>query len=605
MAVNSADSFADTLRAIPLLTSAQQAEMQRDLKPRCLDAKALARQLMQRGWLTSYQVNQLLLGRGPQLMLGPYLLLERLGEGGTGQVFKARHQHMNRIVALKLIRPDLLTDREVVGRFHREIQLVSTLTNPHVVHAYDAGPVGANYFLVMEFVEGTDLARLVKKEGPLSLDRASEYIRQTAVGLQHIHERGLVHRDIKPSNLIVTQAQGGPSQGVVKILDLGLARLQQPVNGEPTRDLTNNSVLLGTLDYLAPEQAMDFHTVDIRADIYSLGCTFYQLLTGQPPFSGGTVAQKLMKHQRADPPPLEAQRREVPAPIAAVIRRMMAKERDERFQMPGEIAEVLAAALTPKGVYLPAVVPPRAMQTLPLPRQMLTATVPVQVIDIRSEPVHHSRLQRVADVLQTSGRLAWRHPRLAAAGAGMFACLVLSLFFLRGSSAAKMPAGGPLPDGSASDGTLTYLSDLAEANFLGAAFGKNGHLGHTGNGNLGGKAETNRIIVKGALARKGLSMLAPSGGAAQVQFRLGKQYQQFKSGVALHDGGWFSGSHVTFVVLGDGRVLWQSKGIRTHGDYPQECTVAVTGVDLLELQVTCTSSNNGVWPVWLDPHVAK
>src|SRR5262249_30983225 len=153
------------------------------------------------------------------LLLGPYLILDRLGEGGAGQVFKARHQKMNRIIALKVIRPELLADQEVVARFYREIQVVSQLDHPNVVHAYDAGPVAAGHFLAMEYIEGTDLGKLVKQHGPLPLAQASEYIRQAALGLQHAHERGLVHRDIKPHNLILSLRDG-----LIKVADLGLAR---------------------------------------------------------------------------------------------------------------------------------------------------------------------------------------------------------------------------------------------------------------------------------------------------------------------------------------------------------------------------------------------
>ena len=257
---------------------------------------------------------------GPSLILNSYVVLERLGEGGTGQVFKARHQHMNRIVALKLIRHDLVADKEVVVRFQREIQLASQLTDPHVVHAYDAGPIGNTYFLAMECVEGIDLLKLVKQNGRLPVAQAIDYVRQAALGLQHIHERSLVHRDIKPSNLLVTGLSGGsaacavpvdggpgPSAwGLLKILDLGLARLQRPVDSEATGNVTTSDTMaMGTLDYMAPEQAIDFHRTDIRADVYSLGCTFYYLLTGQPPFPGGTAAQKLLRHQQMEPAAVE------------------------------------------------------------------------------------------------------------------------------------------------------------------------------------------------------------------------------------------------------------------------------------------------------------
>lgn len=339
--------FLDALRDSRLLSSAQQEELSRQWTAPLADSRVLARHLLQRGWLTPYQVNQLFLGRGDELFLGSYVLLERLGEGGTGHVFKARHQKMQRDVALKVIRSELLNDPEVVRRFYREVQVLSQLSHPHVVHAYDAGPFGNTHFLVMEYVEGMDLSRQVKETGALPVAQACDYIRQAARGLAHAHEKGLVHRDIKPSNLLVTLAQGSQPAGLVKVLDLGLARLRQRAEGEITTALTpvgSASVTMGTPDYLAPEQALDFHQADFRADIYSLGCTFFFLLTGQPPFPGGSMAQKLMRHQQAEPPPLEQFRDDVPAALEALLRRMLSKRPEDRIQTAAEVADALTEA---------------------------------------------------------------------------------------------------------------------------------------------------------------------------------------------------------------------------------------------------------------------
>jgi eukaryotic-like serine/threonine-protein kinase len=321
------------------------------------DPRALAQQMIKRGWLTPFQLNQVFQGRAAELLLGPYVILERLGEGGTGQVFKASHRRMRRVVALKLIRRELLSDAEVVSRFLREIQVVSQLAHPNIVHAYDAGPIGSTYFLAMEYIKGIDLAFVVKQSGPLTVTHACDCIRQAALGLQHAHMRGLVHRDIKPPNLIVVSRQW-PVAGkekfassltiqhspltTLKILDLGLARLQRAVDGEKTSLLTPaGPVMMGTPDYLAPEQALNFHAADIRADIYSLGCTFYYLLTGQPPFPGGSLAQKLLRHQQATPPPLDRLRSDVPAELVTVIRQMLAKRPEDRFQTPAEVVAAL------------------------------------------------------------------------------------------------------------------------------------------------------------------------------------------------------------------------------------------------------------------------
>jgi serine/threonine protein kinase/WD40 repeat protein len=331
-----------------LLSPGQLAELTPHFAARLAEPRLLAKELLQRGWLTPYQINQLLQGRGRDLVLGGYVLLERLGEGGAGQVFKARHQKLGRFAALKIIRPELLTEAEVVARFYREIQVLSKLDHPNIVHAFDAGPAGATHYLAMEYVEGSDLGRLVKQGGPMPVQQACEYIRQAALGLQHAHERGLVHRDIKPHNLIMSVRDG-----LIKVADLGLARLPRSVGAEVTSALTGvvrttgtltpeNAMLMGTADYLAPEQALDFHKADIRADIYSMGCTLYYLLAGQPPFAGGNLAEKVAKHQQAEAAPLEQFRKDVPRGLSAALRKMLAKRPADRFQTPAELAKALA-----------------------------------------------------------------------------------------------------------------------------------------------------------------------------------------------------------------------------------------------------------------------
>jgi serine/threonine protein kinase len=222
MADASTASLVDLLRRYRLLEPGQPEQVSRTLQHRFTDPKALARELLQRGWLTPYQANQLLQGRGQELALGSYVLLERLGEGGMGQVFKARHQQMGRVVALKVIRKERLASPDAVRRFQREVRVLAQLDHPNIVRAYDAQEVGGTQLLVMEYVAGTDLAKLVGKEGPLPVGRACEYIRQAALGLQHAHERGVIHRDIKPQNLLLSAG------GTVKVLDLGLARLAEP-----------------------------------------------------------------------------------------------------------------------------------------------------------------------------------------------------------------------------------------------------------------------------------------------------------------------------------------------------------------------------------------
>jgi serine/threonine-protein kinase len=340
-----------------------------DLSRRLPQARDLARELIQLQILTPYQANQLLTGKGQSLVLGPYQILERLGEGGMGQVFKARHQRLHRIVALKVIRPERVTDPVAVARFHREVRGAAQLSHPNVVRAIDADEaVGVHYF-AMQYVPGTDLERLVKQRGPLPVVQACDYIRQAAFGLQHIHENGMVHRDVKPSNLMVTglpepraaadaEASSLIVPDVVKILDLGQARLcEEPEDGQRRLALTQLGVVMGTADYMAPEQAVNSREADIRSDVYSLGCTFYFLLTARPPYPGGNAIEKLMRHQLEEPEPVERLRSDVPAGVAAVLRRMMARKPADRYQTPAEVA----AALAPfAGAAIPITVIPTA-----------------------------------------------------------------------------------------------------------------------------------------------------------------------------------------------------------------------------------------------------
>jgi serine/threonine protein kinase len=308
----------------------------------------LAGELIRRSWLTPLQVNQIFQRRARHLLLESYVLLELLGEGGMGQVFKARNWKLNRLVALKLIRKERLNNSEIVRRFQREVRVSAQLNHPNVVHAYDCGERGNLHFYVMEYVDGINLAQLVRRDGPLSIDLACECIRQAALGLQHAFERGLVHRDIKPHNLLLTKSSDG--QSVIKILDMGLARLDVGGDSLNIGTMTQEGAFLGTLDYIAPEQVRDAHSADTRADLYSLGCTLHFLLTGQPPFPSGTPAEKLLKHQFQLPPSIQKLRAEVPASVAVVLQRLLAKQPEQRYQTPAETAAALACVLSKAAV---------------------------------------------------------------------------------------------------------------------------------------------------------------------------------------------------------------------------------------------------------------
>jgi serine/threonine-protein kinase len=315
------------LRASRLLRPEHLGELDA-LGRRLHQPRDLVRAVLRRGWLTPYQALELFQGRGPDLLVGNYVVLGRLGEGSTSHIFKARRQAGDGFVALKVVRPGPDAPPALAGCLVREAQAAASLCHPNILRAFEAGQVDRTHFLALEYVEGTDLARQVRGNGPLPVGRACDYIRQSALGLQHAHDRGLVHRDVKPSNLLLAR------DGTVKVLDLGISRRV----GEPANDAA-----MGTPDYVAPEQVFDPGPADPRSDLYGLGCTLYHLLTGRPPFPGGTQEEKLLRHRREEPEPVGRLRPEVPPELAAAVRRMLDKDPAGRYRTPGEAAEVLAA----------------------------------------------------------------------------------------------------------------------------------------------------------------------------------------------------------------------------------------------------------------------
>jgi serine/threonine protein kinase len=329
----------ERLRESQLLSAEQLDELSRRKEAREVDPRALGRVVLENGWLTPYQINKIAAGHGKELQVAQYVLLDRIGEGGMGKVFKARHAHMNRIVALKLMRKEKLNSPRAVERFFTEVQAAAKLTHPNIVIAFDAGRTDNGHYFSMEYVNGPDLAQLVRKNGPLPIGAACDFIRQAALGLQHAHERGMVHRDIKPSNLLVARG----ASPVVKILDMGLARLNDAVDKE--QKLTKSGQLVGSPLYLAPEQAADARTVDIRADIYSLGCTLFYQLAGRAPYRAASLAELLHKHQTESPPSVRELRPDVPPALEALIGRMMAKKPEQRPATPAEVADALESLM--------------------------------------------------------------------------------------------------------------------------------------------------------------------------------------------------------------------------------------------------------------------
>jgi serine/threonine protein kinase len=298
--------------------------------------RELARLLIRDRLLTVFQAGQLLQGKWRGFSVGKYQILERLGAGGMGIVYLAEHRFMRRHVALKVLPVALAEQPWFLERFYREAQAVAGLDHPNIVRAHDIDHEGRLHFLVMEYVDGSSLQQIVTNNGPIDFHRAAHYVRQAAFGLQHAHERGLVHRDIKPGNLLLNR------QGTIKILDLGLASCLHDVQRKEAGRHNGERRIVGTDDYLAPEQIVNSDAVDSRADIYSLGATFYFLLTGTPPFDDVSLPhQKLIWHLTRRPKPIREHRPEVPEALDAFIAKMMAKNPWERPQLPIAVAEAL------------------------------------------------------------------------------------------------------------------------------------------------------------------------------------------------------------------------------------------------------------------------
>jgi serine/threonine protein kinase len=305
------------------------------------DAEPIAAAMIEANILTEWQSEKLLAGKHKGFMLGKYKLLRHLGKGGMSQVYLAEHMLMKRKVAIKVLPSNRVEDATYLERFRTEARAAAKLDDPNIVRVYDIDNDGKTHYIVMEFVDGRDLHVLVKEEGPLGYEQAGDYIAQVARGIAHAHAMGLVHRDIKPANCMVTKHQ------VVKLLDMGLARL---IDDEASLTLENNENVLGTADYLAPEQALNSHKADARADIYSLGCTLYFLLVGHPPFPEGTISERLLKHQVEQAPSIFKERPDAPSVLVNICNRMMAKRADDRYQTASEVAERLTEWLADRGI---------------------------------------------------------------------------------------------------------------------------------------------------------------------------------------------------------------------------------------------------------------
>lgn len=333
------ESFLQVVRQSGLIDKDQLQKLLQEYEARGIDVKkaqSIADALIGGEVITRWQAEKLLAGKHKGFSLGKYKLLDLLGKGGMSSVYLAEHVLMKRRCAIKVLPGKRVNDSSYLARFHREAQAVASVDHPNIVRAYDVDCAQDRdsqiHFLVMEYVNGQSLQELIIRSGPADYADAVEYIRQAAEGLEHAHRAGLVHRDIKPANLLID------TTGTIKLLDMGLARFFDDRDENPLT-VAHDEKVLGTADYLAPEQALDSHTVDARADIYSLGCSLHFLLTGNPPYTEGTLTQRLMWHQTKPFPPLTDSRIDCPVSLSAVLNKMVEKKPEDRYQSAAEVAE--------------------------------------------------------------------------------------------------------------------------------------------------------------------------------------------------------------------------------------------------------------------------
>ncbi|MFM7071768.1 MAG: serine/threonine protein kinase [Planctomycetota bacterium] len=310
------------------------AETLRDFLPpkaQPKDSHELARELIRQKKLTRFQAEEAYRGKAQSLVLGNYILLDKIGAGGMGQVFRARHRLLDRVVAVKLLPSGMMQDKSVIERFEREVRAAGKLNHPNIVRAENADQANGVHFLVMEYVDGGDLSKRVKKNGPLAIPLALDCVLQAARGLAYAHGVGVVHRDIKPANLLLD------TKGVVKILDMGLARMTGEGGVSSNPELTSTGTIMGTAQYMAPEQALDTRAADHRADVYSLGCTLYYLVAGRAMYQGESVMRTIFAHREQPIPPIRDVRPEASLEFDAIFHRMVAKDVESRYQTMAEL----------------------------------------------------------------------------------------------------------------------------------------------------------------------------------------------------------------------------------------------------------------------------
>jgi serine/threonine protein kinase len=379
------------------------------------DVQQLARQLVESKHLTEYQAAEVYHGRAGLLILGNYTILDRIGAGGMGQVFKARHRRMDRVVAIKMLPQATLSDPAALARFQREVVAAARLRHPNIVAADDADEAAGRHFLVMEYVEGQDLSALVKSGGPLGLGKATDYVVQAAKGLEFAHSEGVIHRDIKPANLLVDK------KGTVKILDMGLARIESSGDAATQAELTGTGAVMGTVDYMAPEQALSTKHATAQSDIYSLGCTLHYLLTGKATYDGDSLMARLIAHREQPIPRLGAN---VPRQLQAVFEKMVAKNAAERYKTMAEVIAALESCNISQ-MAADALLPDRARQ----PRS--PAASPLDDVALRTINRQHSDTVTQPMPSAGTGHAFTRNRKVAVAALALLGLAVLAGVLLK------------------------------------------------------------------------------------------------------------------------------------------------------------------------------
>ena len=397
------------------------------------DAKSAADRMVDDSLISDFQREQFLLGKWRGFTVGKYKLLERVGIGGMGQVFLCEHLHMKRHVAIKVLPPAKAEQPSALGRFYREARAAGSIEHPNIVRTFDIDQDGNLHYIVMEYVDGSNLLDIVKQVGPLPIGRAVDYACQIANGLDFAFRNGIIHRDVKPGNVLITR------HGEAKILDMGLARFYKDTTDLLTVQY-DDKIVLGTADYVAPEQVANSHGVDTRADVYGLGATLYYLLSGKPPFPTGTVSQKLLWHRTKDPTPIRDIRPDVPEGVAAALARMMKKDPSLRFQSAGEVAAELAQ-------WIPADVPlPDAREMPRLSPIAKAVTASENEVTLSAETPAPVSDQSGTSVGQDSGNLSGQFNPFAGARSGVRLTGSASGVTRRGPfSATRGPFAPPAP----------------------------------------------------------------------------------------------------------------------------------------------------------------